>query len=139
MAVFLVDASAAEPAKTVTIIASDSMKFSLTHIEAHPGQKIHVVLRNEGTLPKEVMGHNWVLLKMGHEATAYASAAVTAKDQNFQPKSLADEVLASIPLLGAKQSGEVEFEAPTAPGSYPFLCSFPAHCQAGMRGELVVK
>jgi plastocyanin len=28
---------------------------------------------------------------------------------------------------------------PTAPGEYPFLCTFPAHCAIGMKGVLVVK
>ena len=60
-------------------------------------------------------------------------------EQNYQPASLAGEVLAAIALVGARETGEVTFAAPLAPGSYPFLCSFPAHCQVGMRGELVVK
>ncbi len=132
-------ASAADSVKTVVITANDSMKFSVTRIEASPGQKIHVQLRNEGTLPKEVMGHNWILLKAGQDITVYTTAALAAKDQNYQPKSLSSEVLACIPLLGAKQSGEAEFDAPAVPGRYPFICSFPAHCQVGMRGELVVK
>lgn len=133
----------AEPApvseKTVVITANDNMKFNVTRIEAQPGQKLHIVLRNEGTLPREVMSHNWILLKAGENPTAYATAALSAKTQNYQPTSLAGEVLAAIPLIGARKTGEVTFEAPTAPGTYPFLCSFPAHCQVGMRGELVVK
>jgi uncharacterized cupredoxin-like copper-binding protein len=44
-----------------------------------------------------------------------------------------------VPVLGPGQTGDVTFNAPTAPGSYVFLCSFPAHCAAGMRGVLVVK
>jgi azurin len=127
------------PEKTVVITANDNMKFNVTRIEARPGQKIHVVLKNEGTLPREVMAHNWVLLKTGENPTAYAAAALSAKGQNYQPPSLAGEVLAAIPLIGARQTGEVTFDAPAIPGSYPFLCSFPAHCQVGMRGELVVR
>ena len=127
------------PEKTVVITANDNMKFSVTRIEARPGQRIHIVLKNEGTLPKEVMAHNWVLLKIGENTTAYATAALSAKGQDYQPPSLAGEVLAAIPLIGARKTGEVTFAAPTEPGSYPFLCSFPAHCQVGMRGELVVK
>lgn len=131
--------SGSGPEKTVVITANDNMKFNVTRIEARPGQKIHVVLKNEGTLPREVMAHNWVLLKTGENPTAYAAAALSAKGQNYQPPSLAGEVLAAIPLIGARQTGEVTFDAPAIPGSYPFLCSFPAHCQVGMRGELVVR
>ena len=132
-------ASIEDTVRTVVIIANDNMRYSVTRIDAHPGEKIRVQLRNEGTLPKEAMAHNWVLLKAGFDATAYATAALTAKDQNYQPRSLAEGVLAFIPLVGARQVGETTFNAPLEPGSYSFLCSFPAHCQIGMRGLLVVK
>jgi len=125
--------------RTVVITVNDNMKFSVTRIEAHPGEKITVQLKNEGTLPKEVMGHNWVLLNSGQDVAAYAAAAVPAKDLDYQPKALAGAVIASIPLIGAHHSAETTFTVPSEPGRYSFLCSFPAHCQVGMRGELVVK
>jgi azurin len=128
-----------EGPKTVVITAGDAMRFDVTEIEAKPGQSIHVVLKNDGSLPKEVMAHNWVLLKAGREAESYSAAAVNSKDQGFEPASLAGEVIAFIPLVGSHQSGETTFAAPMEPGVYHFLCSFPAHCQAGMRGNLTVK
>jgi azurin len=125
--------------RTIAITAGDNMKYSINRIEVHPGEKIRIQLKNEGTLPKEVMAHNWVLLAAGQDAAAYATAALAAKDQDYRPKALANEVLAFIPLVGAHHTDETTFNAPTVPGSYPFLCSFPAHCQVGMRGEVVVK
>ena len=125
--------------KAVVISAYDTMKFSVEKIEAHPGQKLVIELKNEGNIPKEAMGHNWILLKAGVDAQAYSNAAMAAKAENYQPKSMADKVLASIPILGPKESGKTSFAAPSAPGSYAYVCSFPAHCQAGMRGVLVVK
>ena len=136
---FLPAASAADDGKTILITASDMLKFSVTRIEAQRGQTIHIQLKNIGTMPKDVMGHNWILLKAGSDVTAYANAAISAKSEAYQPKSLAAEVLASIPLLGPRQTGEVTFVVPDVPGSYPFLCTFPGHFQAGMRGELLVK
>lgn len=127
------------PPRDVVIVANDQMKFSITRIEAPPGQILHVTLKNEGTLPKEVMGHNWILLKGGKDSAAYVAAALTAAKDNYQPKAMADQVLASIPMLGAKHEGDVTFNAPDIPGTYVFLCSFPAHFQAGMRGVLIVK
>jgi len=114
------------------------MKFSVTSIEAHPGEKVSVTLKNQGNLPKEAMGHNWVLLTAGTDPNAYARLAMNAKADNYQPKSLAGRVIAAIPVLGPQESGSVTFTAPSA-GSYPFLCSFPAHCGAGMHGVLIVK
>lgn len=125
--------------KQVTITASDNMRFSVTHIGAHPGERIHIQLKNVGTLPKEVMGHNWILLKADADPAAYSTVASSAKEEGYIPRSLANKVICSIPLLGSSQTGDVEFDAPTTPGKYPFLCSFPGHFQVGMRGELEVK
>jgi len=125
--------------RMVVISAFDTMKYSVNTIEAHPGEKITVELKNEGTLPKEAMGHNWVLLKAGVDPQAYANAAMTAKAQDYEPSSMADKVIASIKTLGPRESGSATFTAPAAPGKYPYLCSFPAHCQVGMKGVLVVK
>ena len=130
---------AGAPAKTVTISAFDTMKYSLAKIEASPGQKITVELKNEGNVPKIAMGHNWILLKAGEDPVSYATAAMNAKNEDFQPKALAKKVIASIPMLGPKETAKTTFTAPLAPGSYAYLCSFPAHTQAGMRGVLIVK
>lgn len=125
--------------RTIEITAGDTMKYSINSIEARPGEQITVVLTNIGTQPKEVMGHNWILLKAGVDVAAYSAAAVLAKEAEYFPADRAGDVLAHIPLLGPRKSGEVTFKAPTAPGEYMFLCSFPAHLQVGMKGVLVVK
>jgi azurin len=132
-------APAPEDVKTVLITANDTLKFSVTRIEVQAGQRIHIQLKNTGSMPKEVMGHNWILLKAGTDISTYATTALSAKNESYQPRALAGEVLASIPLLGPRQTGEVTFEAPATPGSYPYLCSFPGHFQAGMQGLLIVK
>jgi azurin len=131
--------AAAAPAKDVELTAGDNMRFNLAAITAEPGQTVHVTLTNMGTLPKDVMGHNWILLAMDQDPEAYAKAALGAKADNYEPKSLASQVLAVIPLLGPRKSGEVTFTAPMKPGKYPYLCSFPAHFAAGMRGVLTVQ
>ena len=130
--------AASTDARSITISAYDTMKFSVMKIEAHPGEKITVTLKNEGNVPKEVMGHNWVLLKAGTDPTSYMTASMTAKAEGYLPKAMASKVLASIPILGPKETGSATFTAPPA-GTYTYLCSFPAHCQAGMKGVLIVK
>jgi azurin len=114
------------------------MKFSVTNIEAKPGEQLKIVLTNIGTLPKEAMGHNWVLLKAGTDAAAFAAAAMTAKDSDYVPTSMKDQVIASTETLGPRKTAEVTFTAPAA-GEYVFLCSFPAHFLVGMKGTLTVK
>ena len=132
-----VEAPAAGP-RVVEITANDTMKFSVTTIEAKAGKQLKVILTNAGTQPKEAMGHNWVLLKAGSDAGAFANAAVAAKETNYIPAALKAQIIASIDLLGPRKSGEVVFTVP-GPGEYPFLCSFPAHFAIGMKGTLIVK
>lgn len=139
LALATVQAAPAAPEKTVVITANDTLRFSVTKIEASPGELLHVQLHNEGTMPIQAMGHNWVLLQAGKDPLDFAAAAVSASDQGYIPAALKSEVIAHIGLLGPGQTGDVTFKAPTVPGKYPFLCTFPAHCAAGMRGVLIVK
>jgi plastocyanin len=48
-------------------------------------------------------------------------------------------VIAKTPFAGPGQTVEVSFTAPAKPGSYPFVCTFAGHFQAGMKGTLIVK
>ena len=124
--------------REIDITAGDTMKYSITLIEAAAGEQLDVVLTNTGSVPIEAMGHNWVLLKPGSDVDAFAAAAASAKETGYIPPSLKDEIVAHIDLLGPRKSGEVTFKAP-APGTYPFLCTFPGHALGGMKGTLVVK
>jgi azurin len=124
---------------SIEISGNDSMKFNITSFTVKPGEMVHVSLSNVGTLPKSVMGHNWILLRAGKDGSAYAAAAANAKGEDYEPKALSGDVIASIGLLGARQNGEVSFTAPTAPGNYAYICSFPGHFQVGMRGVMTVK
>jgi azurin len=139
------DSSASAPAadanapQTIEITAGDTMKYSVTAITAKPGEDLKVILTNNGTNPIEVMGHNWVLLQAGSDVAAFDTAALSSKDTNYIPTALAGEIIAKIDLLGPRKSGEADFKAPTTPGDYPFLCTFPAHYQTGMKGVLTVK
>jgi azurin len=135
---------AAQPAAAPRVVkitagAENAMKFDVARIEVAPGEPITVVLTNAGTLPKTVMGHNWILLKVGTDPVAFAAAASSEADNGYIPTKAGDAMVAHIGLLGPGESGEVTFSAPREPGEYPFLCSFPAHCLVGMKGVVVVK
>jgi azurin len=119
--------------------ANDSMKFNLTRLEVKAGQDVKVTMTNMGNLPKAAMGHNWILLKKGVDPKAFVDAAVSAAATDYIPASHEGDIIAHTKLLGPKQSEEVSFKAPTEPGEYHYLCSFPAHFLSGMTGVLVVK
>lgn len=116
----------------------NAVKFDVTRISAAPGETIKVILTNSSTLPKNLMGHNWFLLKAGSDVVAFATAAAPEAANGYFPAKLSDQVIAHIGLLGPGQSGDVTFKSPSEPGDYPFLCSFPGHALIGMRGLLVV-
>jgi azurin len=123
--------------RVIEITANDQMKFSLTTMEAKAGEELKVVLKNIGSLPKEAMGHNWVLLKAGTDPMAFGAASMMAKATEYIGPSVKDQVIASTPVIGPKQTAEIVFKAPP-PGEYPFICSFPGHV-ALMRGVMTVK
>jgi len=127
--------AAIEP-RQIAITADDQMRFSIARIEAAPGENLKVTLTNLGTLPKTVMGHNWVLLRQGVNPLQFSAAAVGSPD--FIPMALSSQIVAHTRLLGPGESDTVEFSAPTEPGEYPFLCSFTGHA-ATMKGVLVVQ
>ncbi|HEX4086219.1 MAG TPA: plastocyanin/azurin family copper-binding protein [Chthoniobacteraceae bacterium] len=124
--------------KAVQIKAGDQMKYDVTTIEAAPGQKVTVTLTNAGVIPKAAMAHNFVLLKAGTDVTAFAMAAMTHQAEGYMPPEMADKVIAATKLVGPGESETVTFIAPAA-GTYDYLCTFPGHALAGMRGLLVVK
>jgi azurin len=130
-------APAAGP-RVVEITAGDNMKFSLATIDAKVGEELKIILTNIGTQPKEVMGHNLVILKKGSDVAAFATAATTAKATEYIPPALKDQVVAHTDLLGPRKSSEITFKA-TEAGDYPFICSFPAHFMIGMKGVISVK
>ncbi len=132
-------AGAANGPRDIALTASDTMKYNVTRIEVAPGEEVKVTLTNAGTQPKVAMGHNWTLLQKGADAAAFANAAAAHKDTDYFPTELAGQVLARIKLLGPRESDSVTFKAPSEPGEYPYLCTFPGHFVSGMKGVLVVK
>jgi azurin len=135
-------AAAAKPAndgRPIEITGSDAMRFSITEITARPGDKLSVTLVNAGTTPKFSMGHNWVLVAPGTDIQAFLVAAAEAVTTDYVPADAKEHILASTKLLGPNERDTVTFTAPTNPGRYEFVCSFPGHYQVGMRGVLIVQ
>jgi azurin len=135
-------AFAAPPAakgRTVTISGSESMKYDMTTITAKPGETLHIVLKAIGTMPRIAMMHDFVLLKPGTDAMSFANTLAADKPGTPLPPALKAKVIASTPFAAGGETVDATFKAPTAPGSYTYLCTFPGHFQSGMKGTLVVK
>jgi azurin len=131
--------AAGSAVRTVEITGGDDMKYSVTSIPAKPGETIKIKLVSKGTLPKIAMAHNFVLLKLGAKQLDFVNAAAMARATDFIPPDMKDQVLAATALAGPGETVEVTIKVPAAPGSYPYMCTFPGHFAAGMKGTLDVK
>lgn len=125
--------------RVVEITGNDQMKYSVTSITAKPGETLTVRLTNVGKLPKAIMGHNFVLLVKGADASAFATAAASARDTEYIPAAMKDQIVANTKMLGPGETADVTVTVPKEAGDYTYLCSFPGHFLAGMKGVLTVK
>jgi azurin len=131
--------TASKGVRTVEIIGTDDMKFSVANIAAKPGEQIRIRLITKSAMPKIAMAHNFVLLQKGASQVKFVTASAQARETDFIAPEMKDQVLAFTPLAGGGETVETVFKVPAAAGEYPYLCSFPGHFQAGMRGTLTVK
>jgi azurin len=132
-------AGAAKGVRTVEIVGTDDMKFSVTAIPAKRGEQLRIRLVAKGTMPKIAMAHNFVLLQKSASQVKFVTAGATARATDFIPPDMKDQVLAATALAGPGETVEVTFKVPDVAGDYPFVCTFPGHFQAGMKGMLNVK
>ncbi len=137
--------SASKPAaakgavRTIDIIGTDQMKYDVTTIPAKRNEQLRIRLTSKGTMPKIAMAHNFVLLKLGTSQVKFVTAGAQSRETDFIPPDMKDQVIAKTALAGAGETVEVTFKVPGVAGKYPYICTFPGHFQAGMRGDLIVK
>ena len=123
----------------VAISANDQMKFDVTDITGKVGQKLTISLANDGSMPKLVMAHNIVILKPGTDVNAFvAAASKRAADGYIPDDDQAGYIVVHTKLLGPGEDDTISF-TPTAPGVYEYVCTFPGHMGAGMRGRITVQ
>lgn len=120
----------------ITIEGNDQMRFNKEEIRVKAGQTVRITLKHVGEMDKNVMGHNWVLLKPGTTVNEFGQQAVKAKENDYIPEDT-DAIIAHTELIGGGETDTIEFEAPEA-GTYDFLCSFPGHYSV-MKGKFIVE
>jgi azurin len=128
-----------DPVRTIDIVATDDMKYSLTSITAAPGEEIRIRLTVKGVIPKVAMAHNVVVLKIETDVDALLKQGAPFRETDFIPPAMAENVIAKTALAGPAEIVQVTFDVPETAGDYPFLCTFAGHYQAGMKGTLIVK
>jgi len=121
----------------VVVEATDNMRFNVKRIVVNGGQKVKITLKHTGTMSKDLMGHNLVILKKGVKMNDFAQRANAAKDNDYIPADSGNDIVAHTIMIGGGEETVIEFDAPEA-GEYDFLCSFPSH-YAIMKGKFIVK
>jgi putative heme-binding domain-containing protein len=103
----------------------EQMLFDKDRIVVKAGKVVEVVLENT-----DIMPHNLVFLQPGalEEIGNLAENQATeagAMQRHYVPKST--KVLYSTRLLQPRESQKISFTAPTKPGVYPYVCTYPGH------------
>jgi len=108
----------------------EQMLFTVQQFSVTAGQPVKLVFMNP-----DATDHNLVLLQPGALAEVGMAANEMAKDPknaegDFIPASKRELILHASPLIGPTRKTQVHvlrFQAPTEPGLYPYVCTFPGH------------
>ena len=88
----------------------------------------------------DAMPHNFAIVRPGSLAEVGELAEATAREEdavarNYIPKS--EKILVASKLLQPGQNEAIAYEAPSTPGVYPYVCTYPGHWRR-MYGALYV-
>ncbi len=113
----------------------EQMLYDKTLIVVEPGKPVEIILKND-----DAMQHNLVVVAPG----ALEEIGQAAEKMPPQPDALlrlyvpdSAQVLFATKLLDPGQQAKLAFTAPSQPGEYPYLCTYPGHWRR-MVGTLAV-
>ncbi|MEO8794397.1 MAG: azurin [Daejeonella sp.] len=119
---------------TVELTGNDQMLYNKNVIRVKAGEQVTLSLKNIGTMPKEAMSHNFVLLKTGTDPEQFSLKAAVSQKTNYIPAEMQSSILAHTNMVGPGESDSITFTVPK--GEYEYICSFPGHWGT-MRGKLI--
>ncbi len=111
------------------------MAFDKDRLAVRAGKPVEFLFENS-----DIMPHNFVIVQPGslEEVGLLAEATAQAPDaqaRQFVPKS--NKVLLASNLLQPQEVQQISFTAPSKPGVYPYVCTYPGHWRR-MYGALYV-
>ncbi|KAA0949184.1 MULTISPECIES: azurin [unclassified Pseudomonas] len=124
----------------VTVDSTDQMTFNTKAIEIDKSCKTFTVeLTHSGSLPKNVMGHNWVLTTAADMQPVATEGMAAGIGKNYL-KEGDTRIIAHTKIIGAGEKDSVTFDVSklTAGTDYAFFCSFPGHISM-MKGTVTLK
>jgi len=127
-------AHAADPCQ-LEISGNDQMQYDKPVLTVPASCKqVTLTLHHMGKLPREAMGHNWVLVSAADfNAVVNSGTAAGLANDYVQPDD--KRVLAHTKTIGGGQTTSVTFPTSVLKpgGDYRYLCTYPGH-NALMRG-----
>ncbi len=125
---------------SVTVDSTDQMSFDTKALEIDKSCKAFTVkLTHSGSLPKNVMGHNWVLSKEA-DMQPIATDGMSVGIEKDYLKQGDERVIAHTKIIGAGETDSVTFDVSRLDPAekYGFFCSFPGHIGM-MKGAITLK
>jgi uncharacterized cupredoxin-like copper-binding protein len=114
----------------------ERMLFTVTEFTVKAGKPVRLTLENPTATP-----HNLVIVEPGAAADVGMAGNLMAASPDGLGKHFVPDmaqVLFHTKLLDPDTSETLRFIAPTKPGEYPYICSFPGHWII-MRGVMMVE
>ena len=103
----------------------DQMLFDKDRLVVKAGRPVEIVFENPDLMP-----HNFVVTQPGalEEIGLLAESSATQPgvlERNYVPRS--KKILLASRLLQPRESQKLGFTAPSNPGVYPYVCTYPGH------------
>ena len=114
----------------------EGMRYDTPRLVVEPGKAFEILLENTDAMP-----HNLVVVKpgtreqVGTQAQTMPPTALDKEGRAYVPKN--DNILAATKLLEPGQKERLKIQAPSEPGEYEYVCTFPGHWPV-MWGKLIV-
>ncbi|MBL0743598.1 plastocyanin/azurin family copper-binding protein [Chryseolinea lacunae] len=122
-----------QPDQVISLGTKPGLKFDVTELQVKAGSKIKVVFNNN-----DDMTHNFVVVEPGAAKEVGDQAfnlGLKGSQMNYIPNSA--KVLFHTNLIQPGTAETIYFTAPTKPGTYTYLCTYPGHAMI-MQGTLKV-
>ena len=122
--------------REIEIETGKNLSYMTKEFVVKAGEPLAFTLSNPDVVP-----HNWVLVQPGALQTVgelgnQLIADPEAYARQYIPDS--DKVIAHTDIVPPGEKQTIYFKAPSVPGRYPFLCTFPGHWMV-MNGVMVVE
>lgn len=122
--------------RVVTIhTVEEEMRYDLPYFAVQAGRPVQVVLKNEDLMPHNLVFTVPDALKEVANVGAGMPQGEGPNPIPYVPNS--DKVLHASDMIQADKTARLTFTAPSTPGEYPYVCTFPRHWMR-MYGVMVV-